>query len=282
MSSQARRFIPVFVAAAMLLIGSLCPAQDAAKAEAPKADAVLAQNATKTPITNLTTANTVLEEAHLAFERGDAVTAMRQYERVAKAGFGTAKVWSNAGTAAYRAGDMGRAVLYYSRALRQDPDNYRALKSLEVASPATNTSSGSFGEDALRYTLRHTPIGMWIGLAELCFLLFCFGIAKLMATVTREDRGHWVAVLGWSGVGLLLFAAISWGAHEARVGGNEAVVLKAGAVAYSEPNSSSVAQLEIPAGTLVQMTEAPRRGFVRIKMMDGSAGYLATDTLESI
>ena len=69
-------------------------------------------------ITTLEEANKVAENAHLAFERGESRLAQDDYLRIANSSFGGAQSWFNAGTAAYRSGDIGRAVLYYKRALK--------------------------------------------------------------------------------------------------------------------------------------------------------------------
>ncbi|CAN5289726.1 hypothetical protein BH09SUM1_BH09SUM1_23830 [soil metagenome] len=241
------------------------------------AGAAFAQDTTVS-VTSIESANAAQEQAHLLFERGETSNAAAIYAKIAQSGFGTPSVWSNAGTAAFRSGDVGHAVLYYSRALRKDPSYDRAARSLAFVSPATNAGRSEVLSRALS---RFSPI-WFVAAAEALFLIFCFAVARLIGTADRERRGHWLAVSAWSFVFLAVAAGVAFASHRARAGGNDAVVLKAGAVTRSAPKEDSVAQLELPAGTIVEMTEEPRLGFVRCKLADGQAGYLATGDLEKI
>jgi len=233
------------------------------------------------PAMTLEEANAKLEEAHVLFGRGEPQKAQEIYVRVAEEGFGSAQVWTNAGTAAYRAGDEGRAVLYYSRALRLDPSYGRALQSLRFVQPDSNTADS--GTEFLRATVGFiSPIWWAIG-AQLVFIVVCFSIARSLARWRHpEERSHWLIVGAWSVVFLAGIIGLTAWSHAWRVGGNDAVVLTKGAIARSEPRQESTAQLELPAGTIVTMLEAPAGGFVRIKLVDGQSGFLSTRDLEPI
>lgn len=232
-------------------------------------------------ITDLAIANQVMEDAHAAFERGDFSNAMREYVRVAEAGYEAPQVWTNAGTAAYRAGQIGRAVLYYQRATRLNPEYGPALESLAVVSPATNE-----GDDAaaslMRRVFRYVPTSGLVIAAQLCFLIFCLSSGKAIAATNRESRGHWVASLAWSLAFTVGIGGVAYYSHSLTTGGNEAVVIQEGAIIRSEPNADSVAKLEVPSGTIVQLTENARQGFIRVQMRDGRSGFVTTETVEKI
>lgn len=244
--------------------------------------AAFAQSTASEAVTDLASANKVFEEGNHAFERGDAKTALDAYTKVAQAGFGNAQVWFNAGTAAYRSEDVGRAVLYYSRALRIDPGYDRARNSLAVVSPATNNLGDGFFSEVVGTVFRRTSPGVWILAAEVFFLLGCFSIARHFATANDDKRGGWVASIVWSFVFTLVCVGIGAANHHSRAGGSTAVVLKDNTITHSEPREDSTAQLELPAGTIVELTESPQRGFVRFKIADGQAGYIALDQIERI
>lgn len=233
-------------------------------------------------VVDLRSANAALEAAHLAFERGDAGEAMELYLRVVEAGYPSASIWTNAGTAAWRAGRPGEAVLYYKRALRLDPTYSRALQSLEYVSPATNVSQESLRNNLLAALLRYTTPGQWFLAAQVLFLLGCIAIARSMASPNPDTRGHWVAILAWSLVFCLGAGAVGWINHSARMGGSEAVVMRDGATTRSEPREEATEQLELPAGTILEILESPRRGFVRVRGADGSTGFISTDSIARI
>lgn len=234
------------------------------------------------PVETLSEANEVLDDAHLAYERGDTREAMDAYLRVANSPFGGAPAWFNAGTAAYRSGDVGRAVLYYKRALKIDPGYTRARSSLDFVSPATNQQEVGFAEEVLGTVFNRTSPGLWVLVAQGFFLLMCFALARSIAARHRDDRGHWIAVFSWCGVFLLISGGIAWANHLYRVSGAEAVVLAEKAITRTEPRPDATAQLELPPGTVLELTESPRRGFVRFRLVDGRAGFISTDQIERI
>lgn len=234
------------------------------------------------PITNLAIANQAMEEGHLAFERGAFADAARIYARVANSGYATAAVWTNAGTAAFRAGKPGEAVLYYRRALKMDPGYDNALRSLEVVSPATNEKKDDVVGGMLGRVFSSTTPTFWVVLTELAFLIACVAIARAMSARDPETRGHWGAILGWTAALAIGFGFTAYANHTFRSAGNEAVVMKDNAVTRAEPVEAAPPQLQLPAGTLVEITEEPRKGFVRVKLVDGRSGYLPVGEVERI
>lgn len=247
------------------------------------AAAVQAPNVyTTESVTSIDEANVVLEDAHMAFERGDTRRAMELYRQVALGGFDTPAVWTNAGTAAYRSGEIGKAVLYYERALRMDPNYERARRSLDIVSPATNDVRDSFREEVIAAVFESTSPVIWVLFAEFFYLLVCVAIFRAFKAVDRDQRGHWIAVLAWCAVLGVLCAGLAFANYSFRKGSADAVVLEDRSITRSEPNPTATAQLELPAGTLLELTEAPRRGFVRFKMLDGRTGYIPVDDIEKI
>lgn len=259
-----KRLLPILLVLCVALL-RISPAQSAAE-----------------PISDLAAANKLLDEANTAYELGDARKAMDLYVRIAQAGYGTAPVWSNAGAAAYRSGEIGYAVLYYSRALRADAGYDRARASLAYISPATNDHDGGFLGVVVESVFQKTSPGFWVILAEVFLLGASLGLARVLAIADRDRRGVWYAVLGWSLVFCVATSAAAYANHRYRAGGDDAVVILDKAVTRSEPKEDSTAQLELPAGTILRMTEEPRRGFVRFKLADGRTGYIQTDQVERI
>jgi len=234
------------------------------------------------PIDSLAKANEVLEQAHFAFDRGDFSKALDIYTKVAESGYGTAQVWFNAGTAAYRAGDKGKAVLYYSRALRQDPGYERASRSLQFISPASNEGNALISSNAIERFFRQREPSTWVLIAQVFFILVCVGLGKAMAARTSESRGHWLAVMGWSFAFTVIFAGVAYYSFTLRLGSDEAVIMVDGASARSAPSSSSPAKLELPAGTIVSLDGTVRNDYVRVTLADGEAGFVALEQLEKI
>jgi len=226
-------------------------------------------------------ANSKLEQAHVLFQRGENAQAMEIYESLGTR-LATADVWANAGTAAWRANEKGRAVLYYLRSLRLDPTNERAAASLAVASPSTNKSDGDLFPMLARALRAIGPSGFWMGVGLLAFLTASLLLALFLGNTDANRRSTFGATAAW----LFAFAFILYGAGwitwKDTMPGNYGVVLADKTIIRSEPKTDGMAQLEVPAGTIVVTTEDPQSGFVRVRLLDGRGGFLRTTELEKI
>lgn len=231
---------------------------------------------------SLEEANALLDEAHFAFERGDTREAMELYVRVATSGYSSPAVWTNAGTAAYRSGDVGRAVLYYHRALETDPTHTPARRSLAVVSPATNDGGASSGGELVEEVFTATSPGLFVLIGQVFLLGLSISLGAALATRSRERRGNWIAALCWSAALYAICLGLAFANYQFRHTDAEAVVLEDRAITRSEPREESTAQLELPAGTVLSLTGEPRRGFIGFRLADGRTGFISTDAIERI
>ncbi|MDX2175212.1 MAG: hypothetical protein SF028_01960 [Candidatus Sumerlaeia bacterium] len=246
------------------------------------ASALFAQSAAPERIDTVADAASLVERANKLYEDGDFKGALGIYERVARSGYSTAAVLGNAGAAAYRDGDPGRAVLYYRRALRVDPGYDRALQSLRVVSPASNDAGSSFWQGAVEGLFRLAPPGLWLGLSQLLLLFFSFAVYRALASEDPDARSHWFAVGAYAALVLAAVAACGYGSYRFRTGGGDAVILAPDTVLRSAPAAASSELFALPAGTVVRLLEEPVSGFVRCRLADGSTGYAPTAGLEPI
>jgi tetratricopeptide (TPR) repeat protein len=240
--------------------------------------AARAQEAPRT----LAEANARLEEAHAAYDKGEFARALAIYEGVASAGFATPAVWSNAGAAAYRNGDKGRAMLYYRRAVRLDPSYGQAHQSMRAFSPKTNDAERPLLLAAADALFRVTAPGLWAIAASVALALASLHLFFAIRTLDPERRGHSMVLMAYCATAALLFAAITAWNHHWRRGADEAVVMANDVKAHSAPDPASEALLLLPAGTVVTLLDAPVRGFVRVRLADGTSVYVETDDIERV
>lgn len=266
----------------VLVFLALTAAGAHAQENAPAPAAAAGLSARVEGIKDLADAQDRMERAHLAFERGDSREALELYLAVARSRFANAGVWANAGTAAYRSGDTGRAVLFYSRALKMDPAYDFARNSLAVISPTTNDRDQGFGTELAGALFHRTTPGGWVIAAQIFFLFICLAIAKTLGARDRDARGHWGAILCWSAGLYALCLGVGIANYRFRIGPAGAVVVADKAISRSEPRTGATAQLELPAGTILTLTGDPTRGFVRFQLADGSDGFISTEEIERI
>lgn len=236
-----------------------------------------------TNIRDYAEANQLFDSANDRFAKGEPEQALEIYQRLLRSGYDTPAVLGNAGTAAHRAGAVGMAVLYYKRALRADPNYDRAISSLRQIEPQSNKAPdesvlGTF----FRWLFRVTAPMLWIVAAELFLLTASFSLWMALHSGNPERRGHWLAVMTYTMIVCAVCGGLAFGNWRMRSGGDDAVILQDKTVARSAPTESSAELLLLPAGTVVTLTEEPQRGYVRVRLADGSAGYVAVKELERI
>jgi tetratricopeptide (TPR) repeat protein len=147
-----------------------------------------------------------------AYDGGRYLEALRLYEAYASSGGEGAEVRYDMGNCALKAGDLGRAVLEYRKALRHDPDLQAARNNLEVARKLMPARKSPWQPPPWEAFLDGIPVLsiQWVvlGLALLANLAFC---AALLASPGRGRRllaGSVVSILTAGAVagGLLFYA----------------------------------------------------------------------------
>lgn len=226
------------------------------------------------PAADFQRANGLYEEARYA----DALAA---YQALIDQGHGTAAVLANAGTAAWRAGEVGRAVVLYEHALRLDPGNDRAAYNLARITPETNrlpddTSAFAFAREAMALLPPWLPLVVIEGSFVLLLVALWFWSRTPSGT---SARGAWGARVAGAAAALVLALVVALANDAARQRWGEAVLVDK-AVSRLGPGEKFFEQLELPPGTLVQLPEPPSGGWVRVRLRDGRTGYVETRHLE--
>jgi len=223
------------------------------------------------------------DRANALYEEETFAEALAAYEKLMSDGAMTAQVLGNAANAAYQSGDKGRAVLYYTRALRLDPRHDMARQNLSRIEPRTNVSGEEDVTRVFRIWLLAKPSWVWLVIVEVGFLgsLALMIYAALRARSGREF-GEWTARAG----GLLFVALVAGGlgvlANSIGGGEGDAVVMTEGIVTRTGPGEKYIELLSLPAGTVIHLPDAATDGWVRYRLRDGRTGFISTDGLQPI
>ncbi|MDX1646576.1 MAG: tetratricopeptide repeat protein [Longimicrobiales bacterium] len=228
----------------------------------------------------------IVARGNQAYQEGDWDSAVEAYEAVVASGHRSGGLEYNLGNAYFKAGDLGRAILHWERALELSPGDPDVLANLDLARSLTVDAV----EPLPRFWLT-SAASWWVDLLSRRGLLTVAALGWMALTggmfvriVARSPATR--AVAGWTsaaGAVILLLFAPALVVREAGVGVPErAVILADAASVHSAPAADADLTLfEVHEGTLVRVDQ--RVGdWVEVVLEDGKVGWVPAEILEVI
>jgi hypothetical protein len=212
--------------------------------------------------------------------------AVEAYRRVLEGGVESADLYYNLGNAHFKAGNLGRAILNYERALRLRPRDSDIRANLELARSLTADEI----EPLPRFWV-FSVLSWWVNLLPRTGLLLALVSAYLVGAggvilliLSRRPAlgrlGTWLAAGG--GLGILLFGCTLL-VRERMVGEVEwGIVMVESAAVQSAPSvEDDLTLFRVHEGTRVRIDRAAE-GWLEIVLEDGKVGWVPSDVLEII
>lgn len=239
----------------------------------------------------------LFRSANEHYASGDFEGAMKIYLDLAERGVREADLFYNLGNACYRNGDIGRAVLYYEKALRLDPRDQDTRKNLALVGALLRdkqfVAKDSWFERPYKALERNLSSGEALAVASVLYVFLCLLLAGYIFLDSRpvavlhrlyyrvspgrllglSPKGDYISVVVAALVLLLLFGSIGVRESLEARSGRAAVVLAKEVAVYSEPSQDSTLQFKVHEGTLVSVVER-RRGWTRIRLPGGLSGWV--------
>jgi tetratricopeptide (TPR) repeat protein len=228
----------------------------------------------------------IFERGNLLYQEGDFAGAIEAYETVRGAGFESAALHYNLGNAYFKAGELGRSILEWERALLLSPGDPDALANLELARSLTADAVAPLPRfwlfSALDWWVRLVPRRPLILLVTAAWLLTGLGVVARILVRRPDVRrlGTWAAISG--GIVVVLFGT-NLMVRELGIGRPErAVVLERAVSVRSAPAADDDLTLfEIHEGTRVRVEE--RTGdWAEVVLDDGKVGWVPVGVMEVI
>lgn len=143
-------------------------------------------------------AASLTEEADSAYMHDDYAEATRLYLQIANEEGTSSNLYYNLGNCYYRQKQLGRAILYYERALRLDPGNSDARANLEFVNSKITDEPGDRGmfiSNTVNGFAQKTGANIWAGIAIASFILLLGSIAVyvFMSNVRMRKLGFFGA-----------------------------------------------------------------------------------------
>lgn len=224
-------------------------------------------------------------KANDAYSMGQYETALADYRQIEDAGFESYKLYYNMGNAYYKTDNMGKAILYYEKALKLNPSGVDAMNNLQIAKLRTLDKIDVLPEFILVTWVKdirdmmssngwgYTAVGL---LVLVCLLLLLF---KFAPTTGGRKLSF---VLACAAFLFFIFALLF--AVNLRVKANSddfAVVMVPVSNVKSAPNSTGNNLFILHEGSKVEILEQAGK-WCRIEISDGRQGWLESKDVEVI
>lgn len=232
-----------------------------------------------------TPSSTLWDMANTAYINAEYHQAVEIYTEILNQGLGSAKLYYNLGNAYFKDNNVGKAILFYNRALRLTPGNDDIRYNLEVAEVQTKDKIDIIPEffvvTWLR-TLRHIMGCTAWSVISLSALVLMLSLALLYLLATRLS----IRKAGFYGTifTMLIFIATTWFAVSERneiLNISEAIVMSTSVSAKSSPDNSSTDMFVIHEGTKVDITDR-LDNWCEIVLADGKKGWVESRQIEVI
>lgn len=225
------------------------------------------------------------DSANTAYMNGDWAGAIAIYDSIEQAGMASPKLYYNMGGAHFKNGSVGKAVLYYNKALRLDPTDEDTQYNLRVAEGYVKDQIEVVPEFFASRWVRDVRTAMssnaWAitSLVMLLVALVALMLYLLPIGLRYRKVGFGVGVVA----GLLVVLSMSFASAQRTraLHSSEAVVMQSAVPVKSSPEKSSKDIFVIHEGTRVTVLDH-LGDWSQVSIADGNKGWLLTSSIEVI
>lgn len=225
-----------------------------------------------------------IEAANERYESGDYVGAAIAYERLVAQGIESGVLYYNLGNTFFKQGDLGRAILNYSRAQRLLPRDADVAINLELARAQTLDRLEAADGDAMASLVNRALMG-WTSPDEAAAIalglwtaLCLIGVIVLARPRARRMMAYVALVVGV----LLLISLLSLGGRIVQDQRRPPGVIVAQQVEVrSGPGEDYLVEFSLHSGTEIAVLDQ-RAGWWRIALPGGLEGWLPAEAAERV
>jgi hypothetical protein len=225
------------------------------------------------------------DKANTAYYNDDFVGAVALYDSIERQGVASAELYYNMGNAYFRAGKIGKSILYYNKAQELAPANADIAYNLEIANTYTRSNIEPIPQFFLRrwmHSLGSLVSGNgWAALSLVLFGVMLAGLLLFLLPLGRRVRkGGFYGGL----VALVLFVfALSFAAtdYKESIHSSQGVITSSSASVKSSPDNAGKDLFLIYEGAKVTVHDE-LNGWCEITIADGNRGWIKTTTIEMI
>lgn len=225
------------------------------------------------------------EAGNRAYIDGNYEKAIEEYSVIIDGGEYSMKLYYNLANAYFKLGKMGKAILYYNKALRIAPSQEDIRHNLALAEAQTKDRITVIPEFFLNRWLRTVRNAMsctaWSVLSLLSLaLILVFALLFLLASRIRWRKvGFYCAVC--AAVLFIVTTAFALSSRKDMLSHNEAIVLSSAISVKSSPDRSATDLFVLHEGTKVRILSEMDE-WNEVVIADGKKGWVEAKNIEEI
>lgn len=269
----------------LLLAVATSAAQTTEPAAAPAESDNTEQTAEESTPALPTDPEALWQMGNTAYNEGKWAQAEEYYTRIIEQGQYSAALYYNLANAHFKQEELGKALLYYNRALRLRPADEDIRHNLEYAEQSTKDSIEEIPEfflktwiKSLRGALSCTAwsiLSLILLVAALAFAL----IYLLAQRLSLRKMGFYL--MATASLLFVVATAFAWSERNMLVERNEAIVMNTAVSIKSSPDRSATELFVLHEGTKVTIDETID-GWAEVRIADGRKGWIEQERIERI
>lgn len=223
--------------------------------------------------------------ANDSYAAGEYDVALADYEAILNQGKYSAVLYYNLANTYFKLDQLGKAILYYNRALRLSPTDEDIRHNLEYAEQMTKDSIEEIPEFVLTTWMKAVrgvcSATAWtiISLIMLVLSLSMALVYLLAHRLSLRKTGFYVMVV--AGLLFIVTTLFALSEREQVVDSREAIVMNSAVSIKSSPDRAAVELFVLHEGTKVYIG-SEMAGWAEVRIADGRKGWIETNRIEKI
>ena len=220
-----------------------------------------------------------------AYNEGKWAKAEECYTLIVEQGQYSAALYYNLANAHFKQEELGKALLYYNRALRLRPADEDIRHNLEYAEQSTKDSIEQIPEFFLKTWIKSLRGALsctaW---SVLSLILLVASLAFALIYLLAQGLSHRKMGFYMMATAALLFVvatAFAWSERNMLVERNEAIIMNTAVSIKSSPDRSATELFVLHEGTKVTIGETID-GWAEVRIADGRKGWIEDERIERI
>lgn len=227
----------------------------------------------------------IFDEANTLYNNGKYESAISVYKQILDDGLHSSALYFNMANCYYKLNKIAPSIYHYEKALKLSPKDQDIQNNLSFAEQMTIDKFDVVPEIGVAKLLnkiaRSFSVDGWavLCIAFMCMIILCF-IAYYLLQNTKSKRTFFI--LGLVLILILISAFILLNKKQELDRKRFAIVFSQEVSIKSEPNLRSETAFILHEGTKVQIVEFYKDSWSKIKLMDGTVGWISTNDFKEL